>query len=89
MTVAILKCLPFKCKGTEEMVKNVKKNISIWKFPIQLESTFGNSNILVAYVSYLSQTQNQIIDEILFANYLRCSAEGVMIFKYMEEYFNK
>ncbi|KRY33526.1 zinc finger protein [Trichinella spiralis] len=62
------------------MASDVEKTLVLelqhCKFSIQLdESAFGCSNILMAYVRYYSQSLKCIVDEFLFANYLKGDAK--------------
>ena len=51
------------------------------KFTIQLgESTFGSSNILMAYVRFHSPSLNDIVDEFLFASYRKTDSKDETIF---------
>ncbi|KAL1234517.1 SCAN domain-containing protein [Trichinella spiralis] len=65
----------------DEMASDVEKTLVLelqhCKFSIQLdESAFGCSNILMAYVRYYSQSLKCIVDEFLFANYLKGATDG-------------
>ena len=60
------------------------------KFSMQLdEATFGTQNILMSYVRYYSNTKKSIIDEFLFAKYLKTDSKGETIFRCVKEYFEK
>ena len=59
----------------EEMTNDVEKTLTSelqhCKLAVQFdESTFGSSNILLAYVRFHSLSQNDTTDVFLFANYL-------------------
>ena len=59
-------------------------------FAIQLdESTFGSSNIFMAYVTVHGLFQNDTVDVILFDNYLETDTNGEIVFSCLEEYLNK
>ena len=60
------------------------------KLSLQLdESSFGNSNLLMAYLRYYSRSQKDIIDEFLFAEYLTADAKGETILQCVLQYFEK
>ena len=60
------------------------------KFAIQLdESTFGSSNILMAYVRFHSSSLNDTVNEILSVNYLETDSRGQTFFSCLEVYLNK
>lgn len=60
------------------------------KLSLQLdEFTFGSSNLLMAYARYYSQSQKDIIDEFLFANYLSGDAKGETVLKCVQQHFEK
>ena len=95
---SVLKCLPLSAntvkRRIDEMAEDVEKNLiselQHCKFSIQLdESTFGSENLLMAYVRYFSKLQKCIIDEFLFAKYLKTDAKGKTIFLCLEEYLKK
>ncbi|KRZ00798.1 Zinc finger BED domain-containing protein 5 [Trichinella zimbabwensis] len=78
----------------DEMASDVEKTsvseLQHCKFSIQLaESAFGCSNILMAYVRYYSQSLKCIVDEFLFANYLKGDAKGETIFRCLEDYLKE
>ena len=59
-------------------------------FSIHLnESTFGCSNSFMAYVRYNSPSLECIIDEFLFAKYLRADSNDETIPRCLEDYLNK
>lgn len=71
----------------EVVEKTLKSDLRILKFVIQPdESTFGNSNILLAYVQYLSLIQRDIIDGFLLVRFLKEDGKGMTIFQCLEEY---
>ncbi|XP_076348262.1 uncharacterized protein LOC143245894 [Tachypleus tridentatus] len=83
----ILKCLPLSANRVQRRVdemaeeKTLAPKLMHCKFSIQLdESTFGSSNIVMAYVRYFSKIQKQVIDELSFPRYLKGDAKGVTIF---------
>ena len=58
------------------------------KLSLQLdESTFGSSNLLMAYLRYCSLSQTNIIKEFLFAKYLTADANDETILQCVEQYF--
>ncbi|XP_003369530.1 putative zinc finger protein [Trichinella spiralis] len=78
----------------DEMASDVEKmlvsELQHSKFSIQLnESAFGCSNILMAYVRYYSESLKCIVDEFLFANYLKGDAKGETIFRSLEDYLKE
>ena len=94
----ILKCVSLSARTVsrriDEMSDDVEKTLGSElqhsKFSIQLdESTFGSSNILMAYVRYKSPSLKCIIDEFLFAKYLRADSKGETILQCLEDYLNK
>ncbi|KRZ66926.1 Zinc finger MYM-type protein 6 [Trichinella papuae] len=94
----VLKCIPISEKTVQrridEMASDVEKTsvseLQYCKFSIQLaESAFGCSNILMAYVRYYSQSLKCIVDQFLFANYLKGDAKGETIFRCLEDYLNE
>ncbi|KRZ00565.1 Zinc finger BED domain-containing protein 5 [Trichinella zimbabwensis] len=94
----VLKCIPISEKTVRrrigEMASDVEKTLvselQNCKFSIQLaESAFGCSNILMAYVRYYSQSLKCIVDEFLFANYLKGDAKGETIFRCLEDYLKE
>ena len=85
----VLKCIPLSGntvqRRIEEMANDVERTLiselQHCKFAIQLdESTFGSSNILMAYVRFSSPSLNDIVDEFLFASYLKADSKGETIF---------
>ncbi|KAF2349391.1 hypothetical protein FHG87_019853, partial [Trinorchestia longiramus] len=93
-----LKSIPLSARSVqrriEEMAFDVEQTVTSElqhsKFAIQLdESTFGSSNILMAYVRFYSPTLNNTVDEFLFADYLETDSKGKTIFLCLEEYSNK
>lgn len=94
----VLKCIPLSGntvqRRIEEMANDVERTLiselQHCKFAIQLdESTFGSSNILMAYVRFSSPSLNDIVDEFLFASYLNADSKGETIFLCLEDYLNK
>lgn len=94
----VLKNLPLSNntvqRRIDEMADDVEKTLASElrdsKLSLQLdESTFGSSNLLMAYVRYYSQSQKNIIDEFLFANYLTGDAKGETILQCVQQYFEK
>lgn len=53
------------------------------------EFTFGSSNLLMAYARYYTQSQKDIIDGFLFANYHTGNAKGETILKCVQQHFEK
>ncbi|KAF2365106.1 Ribonuclease H-like domain [Trinorchestia longiramus] len=73
-----------------DVEQTVTSELQHSKFTIQLvESTFGSSNILMAYVRFYSPTLNNTVDEFLFADYLETGSKGKTIFLCLKEYLNK
>ncbi|KRX34992.1 Zinc finger BED domain-containing protein 5 [Trichinella murrelli] len=94
----VLKCIPLSAKAVQrridEMASDVEKTLVLelqhCKFSIQLdESAFGCSNILMVYVRYYSQSLKCIVDEFLFANYLKSDAESDTVFRCLEDYLKE
>ncbi|KRZ15985.1 SCAN domain-containing protein 3 [Trichinella zimbabwensis] len=94
----VLKCIPLSAKTVQrridEMASDVERTLvselQHCKFSIQLaESAFGCSNILMAYVRYYSQSLKCILDEFLFASYLKGDAKGERIFRCLEDYLKE
>ncbi|KRX69404.1 SCAN domain-containing protein 3 [Trichinella sp. T6] len=94
----VLKCIPLSAKAVQrridEMASDVEKilvsELQHSKFSIQLdESAFGCSNVLMAYVRYYSQSLKCIVDEFLFANYLKSDAESDTVFRCLEDYLKE
>ncbi|KRZ88153.1 Zinc finger BED domain-containing protein 5 [Trichinella sp. T8] len=94
----VLKCIPLSAKTVQrridEMASDVEKilvsELQHSKFSIQLdELAFGCSNVLMAYVRYYSQSLKCIVDEFLFANYLKGDAKSETIFRCLEHYLKE
>ncbi|XP_023233556.1 zinc finger BED domain-containing protein 5-like [Centruroides sculpturatus] len=94
----VLKCIPLSAntvqRRIEEMADDVERTLTSelqhCKFAIQLdESTFGSSNLLMAYVRFHSPSLNDTVDEFLFAKYLETDSKGETIFLCLQDYLNK
>ena len=70
------------------MANTIISELIRYKCTIQLdESTFSTNNILMAYVRFCSASMKCIIDEFVFAKYLRLDSKGETIYKTLQEYF--
>ncbi|XP_068200436.1 zinc finger BED domain-containing protein 5-like [Palaemon carinicauda] len=81
-------------KNIDEMAVDVEKTLvselQHSRFSIQFdESMCGGENILMGYVRYFSQLHKCIIDEFLFAKYLKIDAKGENIFRCLDEYLRE
>ena len=75
---------------TDDVDKILASELEDSKLSLQLdESTFVSSNLLMAYVRYYSQSQKDIIDEILFAKHLTADAKGETILQCVQQCFKK
>ena len=75
---------------SNDVEKSLGSELQHSKFSIQLdESTFGSSNILMAYVRYNSLSLECIIHEFLFAKYLTAVSRDDAILRCLEDYLNK
>ena len=74
----------------DDVEKTLASELRDSKLSLQLdESTFGSSNLLMAYVRYYSQSQKDIMDEFLFVKYLMGDAKGETILQCVQQYFEK
>ena len=94
----VLMCLPLSANAVqlniEEMANDVEKTLTSelqhCKVAIQLDkSTFGKSNILMAYVRFHSSSLNAIVIEFLFTTYHETDSKGEIIFWGFEKYLDK
>ena len=74
----------------DDVKKTLTSELQHCKFSIQLdESTFGSSNVLMAYVRYNSPSLKCIADEFLFGKYLKGDAKGNTIFQCLVDYLKE